>query len=206
MACRPRDHVRCVTASVDFIKGETARYRSLLHRPDGVDVEFEGGSYNKLGGRRGVIPHDIAHLIVEDELALACGVWGVLVAGGLFRHARVVGGRQAPHAAERGRSIVKAAGDRITQAEMVTRVVCDVVRGELPHDREALRSVMGDRWWTDGLTEAVLDRCRTRLHASAAEWAALQPGSMLTLQWEHPIDAALAAGRRGGRSRGGTSS
>jgi hypothetical protein len=188
-----------VTARVDFIKCETSRYRSVLHRPDGVEVEFEGGSYNKLGSRREVIPHDIAHLIVEDEIALTGGVWGVLVAGGLFRHARVVGGRQAPRAAERGRAIINIAGDRIMQAEMITRVVCDVVRGDLPRHRAALRSAIGDRWWTDGLTEDVLDRCRTRLRAVAADWAALPPGRTLTLRWDHPIDAALAAGRRRAR-------
>jgi hypothetical protein len=188
-----------VSATVDFIKGETSRYRSVLHRPDGVDVEFEGGSYNKLGGGHEAIPHDIAHLIVEDELALTGGVWGVLVAGGLFRHARVVGGRQAPHAAERGRAIIKVAGDRITQAEMITRLVCDVVRGDVPRHGAALRSATGDRWWTDRLTEDVLDRCRARLRALAADWAALPPGGTLTLRWDHLIDAKLAAARRGAR-------
>jgi hypothetical protein len=184
-------------ARVDFIKGETPRYRSLLHRPDGVEVELEGGSYNKLGGRGEIVPHDVAHLIVEDELALTAGVWGVLVAGGLFGHARVVAGRQAPHAAERGRAIVEAAGDRIMQAEMVTRAVCDVVRGDLPRRGEALRKALGDRWWTDGLTEGVLDRCGTRLRAAASDWAALSPGGTLTLRWAHPIDRALAAPKRG---------
>src|SRR5688572_19111047 len=93
---------------VEFVKGQTPRYRSVLHRADGVVVEFEGGSYNKVGGRHDAVPHDLAHLIVEDELGLAGGVWGVLAAGGLFRHAKVIAGRQAPHAAERGRAIVEA--------------------------------------------------------------------------------------------------
>jgi hypothetical protein len=194
-----RDHLRRVTAGVEFIKGKTNRYRSVLHRPDGVEVELEGGSYNKLGARSGSIPHDIAHLIVEDELALTGGVWGVLVAGGLFGHARVVGGRQAPHAAERGRAIISAAGDRITQAEMLTRAVCDVVRGDLPRHRAALRSTIGDRWWTDTLTEDALDRCETQLRAVAANWAGLPPGGTLTLHWDHPIDSALATRRRARR-------
>jgi hypothetical protein len=180
-----------VTARVDFIKAETARYRSVLHRPDGVRVEFEGGSYNKLGGRGESVPHDIAHLIVEDELGLTGGVWGVLVAGGLFGHARVVGGRQAPHAAERGRAIIAAAGDRIMQAEMVTRVVCDVVRGDLQRHPAVLRSALGKRWWTDRLTAEILDRCRTRLRDVAADWQALPPHRALTLQWQHPVDPGL---------------
>jgi hypothetical protein len=188
-----------VAALVEFIKGETNRYRSVLQRPDGVHVEFEGGSYNKVGGRPGAVPHDIAHLIVEDELALTGGVWGVLVAGGLFRHARVIRGRQAPHAAERGRAIVEAAGDRITQAEILTRAVCDVARGELPPGHAELRRAIGDRWWTEGLTVDALDRCRTRLHAAATDWAALPAGGTLTGRWRHPTNRRLAARRHGGR-------
>jgi hypothetical protein len=50
-----------MAASVDFIKGATNRYRSVLDGPNGVDVGFEGGSYNKLAGGREVIPPGIAH-------------------------------------------------------------------------------------------------------------------------------------------------
>jgi hypothetical protein len=35
---------------IDFIKGSTRRYRSVLHRADGVEIELDGGSYNKIGG------------------------------------------------------------------------------------------------------------------------------------------------------------
>ena len=81
---------------IDFYKGATRRYRSVLHRADGVDIELDGGSYNKIGGAAGEVPHDIAHLVVEEELGLERGVWGVLAAGGLFRGASVVAGRQRP--------------------------------------------------------------------------------------------------------------
>ncbi len=168
----------------------------MLHRPDGLRVELDGGSYNKVGDPPAPVPHDLAHLIVEDELALTGGVWGVLVAGGLFGHAKVVAGRQAPHAARRGREIIDAAGERIMQAEVLTRAVCDVTRGELPDDVPALRKGIGNRWWTDALTAAALERCATRLRAGAAEWAALPAGATLSARWVHPVDAALTK-RRG---------
>ena len=79
-------------AQIEFLKDDGRRYRALLHRPDGVDVAFDGGAYNRVGGPVGEVPHDIAHLIVEDELRLRSGVWGVLVAGGMFGHATVVAG------------------------------------------------------------------------------------------------------------------
>ena len=110
--------------TVEVHKGPTRRYRSILHRADGVEVELDGGAYNRLGERE--LPHDIAHLIVEDELGLDRGVWGVLAAGGLFRGASVRAGRQKPHAARRGREVVAAAVEQLNQAEMLTRAVCDL--------------------------------------------------------------------------------
>src|ERR671916_3103834 len=98
---------------VQVFKGPTRRYRSILRRADGVAVELEGGSYNRVGARE--LPHDIAHLIVEDELGLDCGLWGVLAAGGLFPNMAIESGRQKPHAARRGREVVAAATEQLNQ-------------------------------------------------------------------------------------------
>jgi hypothetical protein len=157
----------------------------VLHRVDGVDVAFEGGAYNAIGGRVGEVPHDLAHLVVEDELGLRQGVWGVLAAGGLFRHATVVAGRQAPHAARRGRALVERAGDRLTQAEILTRVVCDAVAGRVAGDERTLRAAVGERWWCDALTTVLLDRAGERLHAAGERWARLEPDAALTEYWPH---------------------
>jgi hypothetical protein len=167
---------------IEFLKGRSRRYESLLHRPDGVDVAFEGGSYNKVGPRSEV-PHDLAHLIVEGELRLQHGVWGVLVRGGLFGHARVVAGRQAPHAARRGREVIAQAGDRIMQAEILTRAVCDACAGELPADPPAIERAVGSRWWSESVTSTALDRASARLRAAAKRWAQLAPESPLEEGW-----------------------
>jgi hypothetical protein len=169
---------------VEFEKGEGRRYRSLLSRADGVQVSFDGGAYNKVGGRPGELPHDLAHLIVEDELGLSRGVWGVLAAGGLFRHATVVAGRQPPHAAKRGQAVVDAAGDELMGAEILTRAVCDGCAGVLPLDPAAVERAVGERWWTDTVTRAALDRSRERLRAAATAWAGLRPGEALVEAWK----------------------
>lgn len=171
------------TLRVEFVKRETRRYSSRLHRSDGVEVVFEGGAYNAVGGRPGEVPHDLAHLIVEDELALADGVWGVLAAGGMFRHARVVAGRQAPHATRGGRELIDAAGDRIMQAEILTRAVCDASAGTIAADPLEIRRAIGERWWSDALTAAALARSRERLREAAVRWAALAPGDGLVAEW-----------------------
>lgn len=168
---------------VQFLRGDRRFYRSLLHRADGLVVEFQGGAYNKVGGPDRELPHDLAHLIVEDELRLDRGVWGVLAAGGLFGHARVVEGRQAAHSRRRSRAVIDEAGDEIMQAEILTRLVCDVAAGVQPADLPTLRKGVGDRWWSDAVTREALDRSRERLREGAAGWARLGPGEALEATW-----------------------
>jgi len=162
---------------IQVFKGPTRRYRSILHRADGVEVELDGGAYNRLGRRE--IPHDIAHLIVEDELGLDRGVWGVLAAGGLFRGASVTAGRRKPHAARRGREVVAASAEQLNQAEMLVRVVCDAAGA----GRVDLRARTGERWWSDAVSEAAVARAVERLVAAADDWAALEAGGSLRFEW-----------------------
>ena len=156
--------------------GQTRRYRSRLHRPDGVEVELDGGSYNRVGGPDAELPHDLAHLVVEDELALREGVWGVLVAGGMFGHATVVAGRRKPQATKHGKAVIARAGDRIMQAEVLTRAICDLCAADAPVDPAAVRRAVGERWWTDSVTPAALAQALvTRLREAAAQLGA--PGA-----------------------------
>lgn len=106
---------------IEFFKPDCRRYRSVLHRRDGLVVELDGGGYNKVGGAARELPHDLSHFVVEDGLGLEAGLWDVLAAGGMFGHAKVIEGRRPPHAAKRAQAVVDAAGDRLSQAEMLTR-------------------------------------------------------------------------------------
>ena len=171
---------------VEFHKGEQRRYRALLHRPDGCDVAFDGGAYNRVGGPAGDLPHDIAHLIVEEELGLRSGVWGVLVAGGMFRHAVVVGGRRAPHAGRRGREIIAPAGVIPMKAQIHKSAVCDLAASDADLEPLALRSAVGERWWSDSVTRLSLDRARGRLRDAAEQWAELFPSEVLAAIWRLP--------------------
>ena len=174
---------------VAFVKGEGRRYRSLVHRADGVVVAFEGGAFNAVGGPAGEVPHDVAHLVVEDELALRSGVYGLLAAGAMFGQATVVAGRRPPHAARRGRELIARAGDRVTQAEMLTRAVCDLSAAGGAADPGAIRRAVGPRWWSDGVTRDALARACERLRDAGARWAALPPHGALDAVWRHPPPA-----------------
>ena len=170
---------------IDFIKPEGRRYRSVLHRRDGLVVELDGGGYNTVGGAARELPHDLAHFVVEDSLALEAGLWGVLAAGGMFGHAKVIAGRRPPHAAKRAQAVVDAAGDRLSQAEMLTRFVCDLALAGADRDVRRLKAAAGERWWRETSAEQLERACRA-LRETSVRWRDLRPGEALTVVWRLP--------------------
>lgn len=171
---------------ISFVKGSGRRYESRLQRRDGVTIALDGGGYNRVGGPGGRIPHDLAHFVVEDELVLPLGLWGVIAAGGLFAHTSVVAGRRPPHSARRGQAVVDRAGPRLSQAELAVRAVADLALAGRPRDVGAFGAAMGDLGALDGVTAERLESACGRLRADAARWAALQPGATIDVTWRHP--------------------
>jgi hypothetical protein len=170
---------------VEFFKPEGRRYRSVMHRGDGLVIELDGGGYNKVGGEACELPHDLAHFVVEDNLELEAGLWGVLAAGGMFGHAKVIAGRRAPHAAKRAQAVVDAAGDRLSQAEMLTRFVCDLALAGADRDVRRLEASAGERWWRETTADQLESACRA-LRETSVRWRDLRPGEALTLVWRLP--------------------
>jgi hypothetical protein len=167
---------------IEFFKPERRRYRSVLHRPDGLVIELDGGGYNKVGGPARELPHDLAHFVVEDGLGLEAGLWGVLSAGGMFGHAKVIEGRRPPHFAKRAQAVVDAAGDRLSQAEMLTRFVCDLALDGADRDVQRLKAAAGDRWWRE-ITADVLEATCRALRETSVRWRDLRTGEALEVHW-----------------------
>jgi hypothetical protein len=167
---------------IELQKGETRRYHSLFHRADGVTIDLEGGSYNRVGGPHLEVPHDLAHLIVEDELDLTMGVWGVLANGGLFRLATVTSGRRRPHASARAEAVTKEAAESLMQAEVLVGAACSLVAADRL-SAQALRNEVGERYDTPTIAEEPLRRVHRRLRDGSRDWAALEPGGQLELSW-----------------------
>jgi hypothetical protein len=160
----------------------------VLHRRDGLLIELDGGGYNKVGGPARELPHDLAHFVVEDGLGLEAGLWGVLASGGMFDHAKVIAGRRPPHAAKRAQAVVDAAGDRLSQAEMLTRFVCDLALDGADRDVRRLQAATGDRWWRDVSADQLAATCRA-LRETSVRWRDLRPGDALTVHWRlAPMD------------------
>ena len=170
---------------IEFFKPERRRYRSVLHRRDGLVIELDGGGYNKVGGAALELPHDLAHFVVEDGLGLEAGLWGVLAAGGMFGHAKVIAGRRPPHAAKRAQAIVDAAGDRLSQAEMLTRFVCDLALAGADRDVRRLKAAAGARWWRETTAEQLSATCRA-LRETSVRWRELRAGEALKVLWLLP--------------------
>jgi hypothetical protein len=171
---------------IEFFKPVGRRYRSVLHRRDGLLIELDGGGYNKVGGDGRELPHDLAHFIVEDALGLDAGLWGVIAAGGMFKHTKVIAGRRPPHAAKRAQAVVDRAGDRLSQAEMLTRAVCDLTLDGGDPDLDRLRAAVGNRWWSPAITvDGLASACRN-LQDAGIRWRELRSGEALRVWWRLP--------------------
>lgn len=163
---------------IAFHRQPRGRYHSTFTRPDGAQLRLEGGSYNQLGG--GVrVPHDIAHLIVEQTLSLRGGLWGTIAAGGLVMNLAIVGGKKPPHAERRAWAITDAAGETLRQAEVVVRAVADAVAGTV---EGTLAGHMGERWAVP-IPPETLDLMAAQLRNSAARWRQVPEGGALSMTW-----------------------
>ena len=171
---------------IDFHKRPRGRYHAVLQRADGVSVRLEGGSYNRIGRDGARVPHDVAHLVVEDAFGLGAGLWGTLAAGGLVQNAAFAGGRRPPHAERRAWAITDRAGESLRQAEVLVRAVADAALDGATRDLAGLRARVGARWWSPSATVDALEGACTDLRRAAARWDALPEGSVLRLAWPAP--------------------
>jgi hypothetical protein len=170
---------------IEVHKDRGTRYRSKLYRADGVVIALEGGSWNRIGGPVGRVPHDLAHLVVEQRLGLARGLWGVLAAGGLVQNAEFVV-RRPPHAQAGAQRIADSAGEELRRAEVLVRALADATLADARRDPDALRRAVGPRWWHPGLTATAVDEIDAELRSAALAWDRLAPAASLARTWRPP--------------------
>jgi putative acetyltransferase len=130
---------------VVFPRGENGlRAYSVVERADGVRFRVDGG----VAGAR--LPHDLAHLIVEQETGNDAGFWGAVSAGAVFRSMTHLDGRQPPHARDRSAAALRERRDGLRRAELVVWLTERVARGGVTSPqrvraaaREALSTMPG---------------------------------------------------------------
>ncbi|HEX6747992.1 MAG TPA: hypothetical protein VF092_11930 [Longimicrobium sp.] len=159
------------------------RYETVIRRDDGVRFHVKGV------GHMFAIPHDLAHLAIEQALGLRRGFWGSVADGAVFESMTYLGGRRKPHAAERSREVLRANRDSLGEAELLVRIFNDALeRGHGP-DSSELRARIEGRWTASGHPPRTFTDDEVAAACGAWErmlerWNQLPVGGRLGLEWE----------------------
>lgn len=162
------------------------RYETVITRSDGVTYHVKGV------GHMGVIPHDLAHFVVERALGIRQGFWGSVADGVVFGSLTYVSGRRRPHAAQRSKDVWKANEKALTEVEILVGLFDQAYAEGLGADSPVLRDRLRRYIWTppgrrprqvsDAQVEAVCSAWSDMLRS----WNHLQVGEALDLTWSEP--------------------
>src|SRR4030095_4302657 len=125
---------------ITFSKTAQRDYEVLVRRDDGVLLQVQ--SFDRPLG----LPHDIAHFVVESELHLEHGFWGMLAAGVMFPNMRVASGRLRHHAVERSRSLLKRVGQRPIEAEVLVSVMLRIAEDRADRAWPMVKAQLNATW------------------------------------------------------------
>ncbi|MBI1929198.1 hypothetical protein HYR99_33750 [Candidatus Poribacteria bacterium] len=129
-----------MTMTITFKKGHLRSYSATVLRDDGVELKVPG--YD----RKYLLPHDLAHYIIERELGLQRGFWGCVAVGAILPGMTMISGRQPPRAAARSKSVMKEAGQHGTEAEVLVSVLLDIMHKGLDKNWSAASAILSKAW------------------------------------------------------------
>ncbi len=188
--------------------GHAAAY-SVIERDDGVVYQMK--EFTSPGSR---LPHDLRHLVVERELAIADGLWGAIAAGAVYTSMDHVRGRRPPHAAERSAQLKRVQRQPVMRAGLLADLVEAVAMLDAPSEddigrlaRAKLSSLPVTEPGADpadaaaGPPPEALARAARALQVEAARWARLRVGEELVYSWPAAPAAATRALRAVPRPR-----
>lgn len=176
---------------VTFTKTDAKRYVVT------VDREVAPPLLPRFGpGNDDLVPHDLAHYLVEEHYGIRLGVFGQLAAGasGLFFTAPE---DRSLRLARRDARIAALGRNDMARSEELVQVTMAAWEREV------------GRTWHQGLPVTLdVDPARVaagvrRIHEVSARWAALPFGGALTLEWPAHLVVNVAGSRQGRRHRVG---
>jgi hypothetical protein len=168
---------------IKVVKLDARRSQSLLTRDDRVTLRVTGY------GPSQPMPHDLAHYVVEKELALRRGFWGSVADGALFPGTTVIAGRQRPHARERSDSLCKANSRNVTEVEVIVGLMVELMRNNVPATSRYAAKAATDRLAPRkdselrAISAADLQRLNDGLSVMARRWSDVKVGDALVVQW-----------------------
>ena len=164
-------------------KLDERRSQSVVTRDDRVTLRVAGY------GPTQPLPHDLAHYVVEKELALRRGFWGSVADGAVFPGMTVLEGRQRPHARERSDALCKANGRTLSDVETFVGLMVELARNNVPATSPHAAKMVA-RCVTPSkdseirpVTTASLERLNASLTAMVRRWSEVRVGDALTIRW-----------------------
>lgn len=167
---------------IEIIKGAGRDDTLRVTRADGSVAQAQVS-------KKGPLPHDAVHVIVESELGFGAGFIGLIAAGrdpGEIANLAAAMG----HSSARKAHTPDAAIIELIQAERLVECFEAEAWGG-PADLETLQSV-ADAAFADSLVprivlpETAIARIRARLDQLKVDWLPLAPGAKLAFIWDMP--------------------
>ena len=165
------------------IRLDERRYETIIQRRDGVRYHVKGV------GHMYDIPHDMAHLAVEEPLRLHRAFWGSVADGAVFSTMTYLGGRRKPGAAERSREVLKANHGHISEAELLVSIFNSALeQGHGPESPELRARLRDEQYTAPGhaprqFTDDEIAEVCAAWRRMLALWTELPVGGHLEFTW-----------------------
>ena len=185
---------------VQFKRTGERRYAITIFREGDSTIEMSPAP-----GYDPIMPHDLAHLIVEKEIGLRRGIFGQIAAGGnagTFHIVNSANGNKRDVArlrrkvARRGEKLLREGRDESAISERAVYVCLNewLSRSTGPGRKKLAVQLPGqDKQVSDDsdpLTSEVLDRICASLDWAGEQWAGLEIGESFSIMWpERPVSA-----------------
>lgn len=101
---------------ITIVKVESGPHRAVVARPGAEAVQFAVYDYGPM------LPHDLVHYVVEDELGLEFGFWGIVAVGAKLQSVQAYGARDPRRIPPQDDPIVAARVDDLLAAEGLVAV------------------------------------------------------------------------------------
>jgi hypothetical protein len=151
---------------ITIVKVESGPHRAVVTRPGAEAVQFAVYDYGPM------LPHDLVHYAVEDELGLEFGFWGLVSAGAKLQSVLAYGARDPRRIPPQDDPLVAAHVDELLAAEGFV----------------AAFSAFPGTGPEPDLEPGQIQRIWARMTELNERWQASGPGEVLRLWWPARTD------------------
>lgn len=131
------------------------------------------------------LPHDLAHYVVERELGVAWGFWGLIAHGATFHSVTHCSGPKRLHADEVGRRLLNAYHEHLSGAEMLVTVLVQIWQGarEIHHKETQAALAQASHRADVTMDRDAMRRACEGLTRMETQWLSLDWNQSLTVDW-----------------------